>query len=327
MPCPRRGHHLCHPLLSTYSLPAPSERKVLVLYLFLLLCLSVCLRFPHALSDRQTDRQTHTHTHTHTLSHLCFPPQPGVVSLKSLTCFVAPNKKSHSVCASAQGTLCHQREPAPPPRWSFLYPSTVIQATLVRNRNLVFLPLYGTPSEGTLHFEIQLGPVTPVSVPPWCGGGLSVLHKHICGSQGACSLCRIRLMPLTLCTFFQDLPTPSSLNTVSSRLKTCLLGYVAGISWNLVIQFILPEHLSLFFFSYRALASCLNPGPGGEPLFSPAGLPPTLSLPSYCSFLTQKILGICILSCLSPNVSKVHKEKYWLKYDSDTRFFSWRGIY
>ena len=150
--------------------------------------------------------------------------------MKSLTCFVAPNKKSHSVCASAQGTLCHQREPAPPPRWSFLYPSTVIQATLVRNRNLVFLPLYGTPSEGTLHFEIQLGPVTPVSVPPWCGGGLSVLHKRICGSQGACSLCRIRLMPLTLCTFFQDLPTPPSLNTVSSRLKTCLLGYVAGIS-------------------------------------------------------------------------------------------------
>ena len=90
------------------------------------------------------------------------------------------------MCASAQGTLCHQREPAPPPRWSFLYPSTVIQATLVRNRNLVFLPLYGTPSEGTLHFEIQLGPVTPVSVPPWCGGGLSVLHKRICGSQGAC---------------------------------------------------------------------------------------------------------------------------------------------
>lgn len=49
---------------------------------------------------------------------------------------------------------------------------------------------------------------------------------------------------------------------------------------------------ALIFFFYRALASCPNPGPGGETLFSPAGLPPTLSLPSFCSFLTQEILGI-----------------------------------
>lgn len=84
--CPLPGEGLTSTILSLVHIAfLHLQREKSWSCIFFFFCLSVCVFPTPPLSD--------THTHIHTLSHLCFPPQPGVVSLKSLTCFVAPSKR------------------------------------------------------------------------------------------------------------------------------------------------------------------------------------------------------------------------------------------
>lgn len=123
--------------------------------------------------------------------------------------------------------------------------------------------------------------------------------------------------------FLHDVAAIPFLPKTPSAQGSCCVGYCVKFSDN-----IHATRIFFLIFFLQGLTSSPDPRLEGRPLFSLADLLVTSNLPSYCSFISQKILGVFILSYPSTTFPKVHKEKHPLKCDSKTKkVFSLRIIY
>lgn len=177
--------------------------------------------------------------------------------------------------------------------------TTVIQGTLGRNI-AVFKPLYAILAKGTLHFKIHIQIDFIILTSP----------STVRNSMSFTVLCHISsLSPMYVVPFLHDVATGSFLPQIPSAQGTCCVGY-----WVKFSDTIHAARIFFLIFFLQGLTSSHDPRAEGRPLFSLADLLVASNLPCYCLFISQKTLGIFILSCPSSTFPKVHKEKHPLKW-------------